>query len=94
MPPSFAVEKATTGEKRRFRKEAAMRSKEKTKEASYEAVLASVKEEMAKPRMSESAQIETEKRSHARDRQPAEMRNSPYAMRRRRHGPQAGMGKA
>ena len=48
-----------------------MRSKKKAKEASYKAVLASVKKEMAKPRMSESAQIEFEKQSQAKVSQPA-----------------------
>lgn len=40
-----------------------MPNKKKAKEASDKAVLASVKEEMAKPRMSESAQIGLKKQS-------------------------------
>ena len=42
----------------------------KAKEASYKTVVASVTEEMAQPRMSESARIEADKQISARDRKP------------------------
>jgi hypothetical protein len=48
-----------------------VRSKTKTKEASDKAVLASVKKEMARPRMSESAQIEAKRQRQAKPSQRA-----------------------
>jgi hypothetical protein len=45
-----------------------MDSKTKVKKASDKALLDSVKEEMAQPRISGSAKIETEKQSHAKSR--------------------------
>jgi hypothetical protein len=45
-------------------------SKNKVKEVSDKALLASVKEEMAEPRTCESARVEAEKQSHAKSRKP------------------------
>jgi hypothetical protein len=42
----------------------------KAKEASNKAVIASVTEEMAQPRMTKSARIKTEKQIHARGGKP------------------------
>jgi hypothetical protein len=42
----------------------------KAKEASDKAIMASVTEEMAEPRMSKSASIETDKQNHARNAKP------------------------
>jgi hypothetical protein len=50
-----------------------MRNKKKDKqgkEASNKAVIASVTEEMAQPRMAKSARITTDKQIHARDGKP------------------------
>ena len=50
-----------------------MRNKEKDKkarEASNKAILASVTEEMAQPRMAESAKIKTDEQINARDGKP------------------------
>ena len=46
------------------------KKEQKAKEASDKAIMASVTEEMAQPRMAQSARIATDKRIHASDVKP------------------------
>ena len=54
-----------------------MHNKKEANEASDKAVIASVVEEMAQPRMAKSARMTTDKQIHARDGKPVQCESPP-----------------